>query len=80
MCLYTLRFSFTATKGPHKNLFQHDSVPVHKTWSLETRFAKVDVEELFHRPAQTPDLNLTVHIWDELVYWGLHADISVQPH
>ncbi|MCJ8748914.1 hypothetical protein PDJAM_G00170120 [Pangasius djambal] len=49
--------------GP--NLFQHDDAPVHKASSMKTWCVKVGVEEL-ECPAQSPDLNPTEHLCDEL--------------
>ncbi|XP_047015899.1 uncharacterized protein LOC124628872 isoform X4 [Ictalurus punctatus] len=46
-------------------LSQHDQAPVHKASSMKTSFAMVGVEEL-ECPEQSPDLNPTEHLWDEL--------------
>ncbi|MCI4379485.1 hypothetical protein PGIGA_G00228800 [Pangasianodon gigas] len=50
---------------------QHDNAPVHKARSMKTWFAKIDLEEL-ECPAQSPDLNPTEHVWDDLEH-GLHT-------
>lgn len=44
---------------------QHNSASVHKISSKKARLAKIGVEEL-ECPAQSPDCNLTNHLWDEL--------------
>lgn len=65
--------ALTGAKRPNK--FQHHSTPVHKVSSMKTCFAEVGVEEL-ERPAQSSDLYLTEHLWEELGSWTSLPDIN----
>ena len=50
-------------EGPF--LFPHDNAPLHKARSIQKWFVEIGVEDL-NWSAQSPDLNPTVHLWDEL--------------
>lgn len=58
-------------------LLQYDCIPVCKARAIKTRFVKFDVEE-FECPVQSPDLNSTKHLWDELEH-QLQASSSCSP-
>ncbi|KAK3573629.1 hypothetical protein QTP86_029978 [Hemibagrus guttatus] len=62
--------------GDDPFLFQHDCTPVHKARSIKTWMSEFGVEEL-DWPAQSPDLNLTEYLWDEL---ELKLDIDEMSH
>ena len=52
-------------------LFQHDCEPVHKAKSIRTRMREFVQASQVH-PHQSPDLNLTEQLWDELE-WRLRV-------
>ncbi|KAI4876295.1 hypothetical protein NFI96_018085 [Prochilodus magdalenae] len=57
--------------GPFQ--FQHGHTPVHRASSIKTSVSESGVEEL-DWPAQSPDLNLTEHLWD-----GLEQRLRARP-
>ena len=54
-------------EGPF--LFHLDNTPVHKARSIQKWFVEIGVEEL-DWPTQSPDLNLTKPLWEELERWN----------
>lgn len=59
-----LRLTFTGTHGHSPNQFQYDNATVYIVRSMNTWFVKAGLDKL-DWPGETPDLNLTEHLWDE---------------